>query len=77
MTKAVKLSVVVPCYNEETRFQKGFNHYYNWLKEQKYAWELVLVDDGSNDGTLKLMENAARQNSSVNVIAYTRNKGKG
>lgn len=73
----LKLSVIVPCYNEEARFQKGFNHYYNWLMEQKYGWELIFVNDGSGDKTLELMKKAAKRKPAVKIISHSPNRGKG
>lgn len=73
----VKLSVIVPCYNEEKRFQKGFEHYFSYLEKQKYEWELILVNDGSTDGTLDLMKKAAANKSQVKVLSHSPNKGKG
>src|SRR3989344_5701132 len=72
-----KLSVVVPCYNEEKRFQKGLRHYWLYLSKQKYPWELIFVNDGSKDNTLKLMQASAKGKSSVKVISYNKNRGKG
>lgn len=78
MTKAnIKLSVIVPCYNEEKRFQKGFEHYYSYLAKQKYLWELIFVNDGSRDKTLQLMQKAAKGKSSVRILTHSPNRGKG
>lgn len=73
----IKLSVVVPCYNEESRFRDGFVHYYSYLRKQKYPWELILVNDGSGDSTLKLMQTAARSKPNIKIISYSPNHGKG
>lgn len=73
----VKLSVIVPCYNEEKRFKSGFTHYYNFLKKQKYTWELILVNDGSSDKTLKLMKTHAKSKKNIKIVSYTKNQGKG
>lgn len=74
---SIKLSVVVPCYNEEKRFQNGFNHYYSYLKKQKYSWELIFVNDGSKDNTYNLMQKFAKDKSHVKIVNYKKNKGKG
>lgn len=74
---AVYLSVIVPCYNEEKRFNDGFAHYYSYLKKQNYPWELILVNDGSHDGTLALMQTAAEKSANVKIISYHPNHGKG
>src|SRR3990167_2180769 len=74
---ATKLSVVVPCYNEENRFQKGLTHYLSYLSKQKYPWELILVNDGSHDQTVELMRDSARGKSNIQIVPYSRNHGKG
>lgn len=73
----IKLSVVVPCFNEEKRFKEGFAHYYSYLKKQKYSWELILVNDGSVDKTLTLMQDARKVDSNVKIVSYSPNHGKG
>lgn len=73
----VKLSVVVPCYNEEKRFQSGFNHYYSYLAKQSYLWELIFVNDGSRDKTLDLVKRDALQDKRIKIVSYSQNRGKG
>lgn len=73
----IKLSVVVPCYNEENRFENGFDHYYSYLTKQKYSWELIFVNDGSGDRTLDSMYKKAKRKPNIKVITYTPNHGKG
>src|SRR3989344_2132697 len=72
-----KLSVVVPCYNEESRIVEGFNHYWSYLKKQKYPSELIFVNDGSQDKTLELMQESAKENKNIKIISYQKNHGKG
>jgi len=74
---SVRLSVIVPCYNEENRFQKGLLHYLSYLKKQKYLWELIFVNDGSKDQTLNLMKSSQKKEKKVRVITYKTNHGKG
>lgn len=74
---SIKLSVIVPCYNEEHRFEEGFNHYYSYLSKQKYPWELIFVDDGSKDQTLALMKSKSKDLKNIKIISYTKNRGKG
>jgi len=71
------LSVVVPCFNEESRFRKGLDHYNSYLKKQKYLWELIFVNDGSKDKTLELMKSAQKNNKNIRVVTYRQNQGKG
>lgn len=77
MNGTLKLSVVVPCYNEEKRFKEGFTHYYTYLKTLKNPWELILVNDGSRDRTLELVTSSAKKNKSIKVVSYPENHGKG
>lgn len=72
-----KLSVIIPCYNEEKRFQNGFDHYFSYLKAQKYLWELIFVNDGSTDNTLKLIRQNANDNKNIKIVSYSKNSGKG
>jgi len=71
------LSVVIPCYNEEKRFSKGMDHFLSYLDRVPYSWELVLVNDGSADNTLKLMNKAKFKNHNIEVVSYIQNEGKG
>ena len=45
------LSVVIPAYNEETRISATLSAVVDYLLEQEYTWEVVVVDDGSVDAT--------------------------
>lgn len=71
------LSVVIPCYNEEKRFSRGIGHFLGYLNKAPYSWEIILVNDGSTDNTLEMMEIAKRKYKSFKVVSYMRNKGKG
>ncbi|MDO8487528.1 MAG: glycosyltransferase family 2 protein [Candidatus Curtissbacteria bacterium] len=73
----IKLSVIVPVYNEEKRLKGGFEHYYSYLKKQKYPWELIFVNDGSRDNTLDLLNKTAKGKTNIRIISYGQNRGKG
>ncbi|KKS71282.1 hypothetical protein A3A14_00815 [Candidatus Daviesbacteria bacterium RIFCSPLOWO2_01_FULL_43_38] len=50
----VKLSVIIPAFNESKNIEGGaLGEVYNYLKDQSYTWEVVVVDDGSSDDTAK------------------------
>jgi len=56
MAKAPLLTVVIPAYNETDNFGAGvLEPVVDYLQQQKYGWEVVLVDDGSTDATNKLL----------------------
>lgn len=75
--KSLFLSVVIPCYNEETRLKEGYSHFTEYLKKQKYDWELVMVNDGSKDSTEKILKLLSRKNKNLKIVSYKRNRGKG
>jgi len=71
------LSVVVPCYNEEQRLPRTIEQIERYLGGKRLSYELILVDDGSADGTRQVMDTAAERNGSVRVEALPHNRGKG
>lgn len=77
MASAPRLSVVVPCYNEQLRLPRTVEQIERYLDGKHAEYELILVDDGSADGTRAIMDAAAERNSSVRVEALPHNRGKG
>src|SRR5688572_25982756 len=54
----IYLSVVIPCYNEMANLQKGvLDKIEHFLERQGYKYEVIIVDDGSNDGSWEFIEN--------------------
>lgn len=72
-----KLSVVIPAYNEEGSIKKGsLEEVWNFLKRQKYDWEVIVVDDASTDNTLSLSMKFAKNHKGIRVLAES-HRGKG
>jgi len=71
------LSVVVPAYNEELRLPRTIEQIESYLAGRKLDHELILVDDGSADGTRRVMEAAARAHPAVRIEVLPHNRGKG
>jgi dolichyl-phosphate beta-glucosyltransferase len=72
-----ELSIVIPCYNEEQRLPRTIEQIERYLAGTGASYELILVDDGSTDGTRKIMDAAAERNRSVRLEALPHNRGKG
>lgn len=72
----MKLSVVVPCYNEKDSLEEFYDSLTKKIKEEKISYELVMVDDGSNDDTLNILKSLADKDKNVKVISFSRNFGK-
>ena len=71
------LSIVVPCYNEEQRLPRTIEQVERYLDDKNLDYELILVDDGSTDGTRLIMGAAAERNQFVRLEALPQNRGKG
>ena len=71
------LSIVIPCYNEEERLPHTVEQIERYLNSKDVDYELILVDDGSADGTRMVMDAAAERNRFVRLEALPRNRGKG
>jgi dolichol-phosphate mannosyltransferase len=69
------LSLVVPAYNEVENVPLLVDEIRQALAPSKPEWELVLVDDGSTDGTLDAMRRAAGEDPRVRVLRHRRNAG--
>jgi len=72
-----KISVVVPCYYEEKSlplFYEAINKVTQTMDELKF--ELIFVDDGSNDKTLEILRNYANKDDRIKYISLSRNFGK-
>lgn len=69
------LSVVIPLYNEQGRLKKLAN-IYKFLKQQKFEYEVILVNDGSKDNTIESL-NILLKKFNFTLISYEKNRGKG
>jgi dolichyl-phosphate beta-glucosyltransferase len=74
---AVALSIVVPAYNEKARLAKTFPVIMEYLKASRRPFEMVVVDDGSTDGTADFVRGLAAGDERVRVIPHEVNRGKG
>lgn len=71
----MKVSIIIPAYNEEKRLPRTLDAVLRWANSTQTNAEVIVVDDGSKDGTRSICERYA--DNSVHVISYTPNKGKG
>lgn len=71
------LSVVIPCFNEERRLSPTLEAIRRYLEVHQVQGELILVDDGSRDGTRSLMRTQAALHRDVRVVGVSPNRGKG
>ena len=70
-----ELSIVVPLYNEEANVEELYARLTRVLRDPGKGYELIFVDDGSRDGTFKLLAQMQAKDDRVHVIRLRRNFG--
>lgn len=74
----IYLSIIIPSYNEEKRIGLTLSKICGFLKTKSYEYEIILVDDGSNDKTiLEAKDSELAKTNKLNIIKNVTNKGKG
>lgn len=72
------LSIIIPAYNEESRIGDSLLKLHSFLLTKNYDYEIILVDDGSNDNTIaEAGKSALAKEGRLKIIRNGRNKGKG
>jgi len=71
----MKRSLIIPIYNEEKIIGNTLKELNAFLEQEKNHWEILLVDDGSTDNTLKIIKSFKPR--CFQIISYKKNKGKG
>ena len=73
----VDLSIVVPAYNEELRITPTLDRLHAFLSAQQLRYEILVVDDGSRDGTCAVVETAMTRIPNLRLVRQMPNRGKG
>ncbi len=64
------LSVVIPCYDEMANLRKGvLDKVDHFLKKQQYSYEVIIVDDGSTDGSVEFIQKFIKEYPHFKLIA--------
>lgn len=71
------LSVFFPCFNEEGNIENTVKNAVRVLQKLKLEYEIIIVDDGSEDATLKIASNLAKDNPKIHLIHHPENLGYG
>lgn len=69
------VTIVLPCYNEEVILQKNIQELVDYLqsKDEKYRWEIVIINDGSKDSTGLIADGLEQSNKNIRVIHHPTN----
>ena len=72
----MKVSVIIPVYNEKEILSELVTTLFNTLQDQPYSWEILFIDDGSSDGSFQQLKSIAEENPEhIILIALRRNFG--
>ncbi|MBS1710081.1 MAG: glycosyltransferase family 2 protein [Armatimonadetes bacterium] len=73
----VRLAIIVPAYDESARLRPTLETLSNFMAGIPYTAQVIVVSDGSKDGTEKVVEEFAATHSGLSVVHYPVNRGKG
>ena len=72
-----KISIVIPCCNEEEAIPTFYNELIGAMSEMNYVdYEILFINDGSKDNSLAIIKKLSQENDKVKYISFTRNFGK-
>ncbi|MDR2010122.1 MAG: glycosyltransferase family 2 protein [Bacteroidales bacterium] len=70
------ISIVIPLYNEEESLPELTRWIKKVMKENNFSYELIFVDDGSNDSSWEVIENLKTEYPEIKALSFRRNYGK-
>src|SRR5271157_5221884 len=70
-------SFIIPAYNESERLRTSLPKVLDYSHQQRLQAEIIVVNDGSTDGTAKVVRNFAAKNPQVHLLENPGNRGKG
>ena len=75
MEKSVEVSIVVPVYNERDNVEALYSSLKSTLQSMNCSYEIIMVDDGSTDGSYAVLTRLATDDTCLKVIRFRRNFG--
>ena len=75
MAEGKKISLIVPVYYEEEVLPIAYPRMKAAMEKTGYAYEIIFINDGSRDGTLKILRRIAAEDKLVKVLSFSRNFG--
>ncbi len=76
MKDALDISIVIPLFNEEESLKELSDWIGKVMHDNKFTYEVIFVDDGSDDSSWEVIEQLKTQNSNIKGIKFRRNYGK-
>ncbi|MDB5238796.1 MAG: glycosyltransferase [Candidatus Parcubacteria bacterium] len=75
--KGIFLSIIIPAYNEAGRISRTLQSIASYLSGKDFSCEVIVVDDGSTDGTLDIVRKNAGTIPNLRALSNGKNRGKG
>jgi glycosyltransferase involved in cell wall biosynthesis len=72
----MNISVAIPLFNEDESLPELLSWIERVMDENKFTYEVILVDDGSTDNSWKVIEQLSAKNANIRAIKFRRNYGK-
>ena len=79
MKQKKKITMVIPCYNEEKNVELFYNETFKYLSDKNFKLELIYINDGSKDNTIVELNKLLKKHDKdiyIKVINFSRNFGK-
>lgn len=71
------ISIIIPCYNEESNLHSLYEALTSFINSQpNYQWQILMVNDGSKDNTLQIIQQIRKEDNRFCYISLSRNFGK-
>lgn len=72
----MQLSIVIPLLNEDESIKALFRWIDQVMRDNKFSYELIFVDDGSTDNSWQIIQELGQEHAQIKAIRFTRNYGK-
>ncbi len=77
MNHKFDVSIIIACYNEEELLEKNVDEICRTMRQTRYSYELIFVDDFSKDKTCEIIKNICENNNNTSYIFHEKNYGRG
>ncbi|MEK7562802.1 MAG: glycosyltransferase family 2 protein [Patescibacteria group bacterium] len=73
----MQLSIALPCFNEEENLPATIADVHGWMEKRDIAGEIIAVNDGSKDGTGRVLEELKKSHPRLRIVTHPENRGYG
>jgi len=77
MNNQLKISIIIPIYNEEKRILRCLERISSYCNEKEWDYEVLVAEDGSTDNTVKIVNDFSSQKNRFKLLSFPERLGKG